>query len=1649
MSTVPTPPDAGGNPLIALAVAVIYAILYVLQWVRSLVGWVTITVPSMVVRMLQYSLTISLNFPTLLGLFAASLGAAFFIIRYRYLARYTQLKEPALPPPSPPTLTTEFPSLATAGLTDRKGHGTFHNYLDDFLAAIRIFGYLEKPVFHELSRHLQTRRLAAGETLEIGGGEFWCVVEGKVQVFAPSSTSGPSHPPSPDPFETAGSTAYNGYHLLNEVSTGGTLSSLFSILSLFTEDIKVSWPPSRTDASSDGGVDIDGDGDVPDLSDPEMLAPGLGRRKSRANSDVSQMDEGAMSRRVASPDLIAHDTEAEGEGVSVTRPRSSSMGTASSTVRDTTSSPLRDLSGLPEPSGTGTASLPTTKSPSPTFMPRTSPALRQVTSFPSSPRYRTAAAPPTRPDPQRAPLSGQVPKQRKVEHPRGSTALKGTIARATVDTTLAVIPAEAFRKLTRKFPKASGTVVQVVLERFSRVTFMTAHKFLGLTREILRSESSLNTMVSHPLPRAFYTGGGMQALRDRFQPESRSAHTSTRSFSSNRSSPDGTRVKEKDYFNYVPASPTVKAPSLPSVTPKNAMTPATVQGSHRDLTKISSGSPRPMSREQSPTLGPGSAAGATAVLSPETAARHNSTFVRRASAMRKQVAAGDLAMTRTEGPDENGGAYYRPAAQTPGLPRMDTWRGRSSGSTHDLRTHEGVPLEQSKYLEDEYELREAVLLCIAKSIGLAQPTETNIDSLGRNSLAPSVSAVSTPNSPMFPANGRPARSPFGNVLDMMNASTHNDGVIGGMLREAVMNANAQIDDEVSSISASVHDSQMLGEKGVLRDLEGNVEVVLFKKGTALVKEGERSPGIYYVIDGFLEVSISSQQGGVELPRSSLPIHKASGGPRTSTFADVDERPFGAALGLDAPVTPGKAPSHSDQRVDETLFTVKPGGIAGYLASLCHTDSYVNITAKTDCFVGFLPNHALEKILERRPIVLLTLAKRLQSLLSPLVLHIDAALDWMQLGAGQVLYEKGEKSTDFYIVINGRLRSLDTRGNKLEVLREYGQNDSIGELDVITAANRSDTVDAIRDSELVRIPAALFDAISTKHPATTVQFLRLIASRVKSAMGDQAIHATRATGVPLGLGADVNLKTVCILGSTRSVPVVQFAGKLKTSLEDLGASTSYLDQGTVMRHLGRHAFARIGKLKVAGWLADQEQHYRTVLYVADTPPSSQWTLTCIKQADLILVVAMGDEPGLGEYEKLMLATKTTARKELILLHDERTVPPGSTRPWLKNRPWLHAHHHVELPGVVVPHKAPVVHDPAAVAAFKHLRERVETRLKAYRGLRPLGRLRRPPHMNDFARIARRLCGKQIGLVLGGGGARGISHIGMLQALEEFGIPIDAIGGCSIGSFVGGLYARETDLLETTGRTKQFSGRMGSMLRILSDVTYPFVAYTTGHEFNRGIYKAFYNTHIEDFWIPFFANSTNITHSRMEIHRSGYAWRYVRASMTLAGLLPPLSDNGNLLVDGGYMDNTPVGPLRQNGIRDIIVVDVGSIDDTSPRNYGDSVSGWWIFINRFNPFYERKVLSMTEISSRLTYVSSVKTLEDVKNTPGCLYMAMPVQEFDTLGGFKRFSEVLAIGLQAGRDTLQKWKAEGILPTGLVDEVKGAVTIKRGARIRRMSI
>src|SRR5277367_4295986 len=123
---------------------------------------------------------------------------------------------------------------------------------------------------------------------------------------------------------------------------------------------------------------------------------------------------------------------------------------------------------------------------------------------------------------------------------------------------------------------------------------------------------------------------------------------------------------------------------------------------------------------------------------------------------------------------------------------------------------------------------------------------------------------------------------------------------------------------------------------------------------------------------------------------------------------------------------------------------------------------------------------------------------------------------------------------------------------------------------------------------------------------------MIASRVRDEVDTSVNPLLRSPMSELGYN-NTNLKTVAILPVTRSVPVDAFARKLHQALEGIGASSLYLNQASVSTHLGRHAFTRMGKLKAAGWLADQEQRYRTVLYVADSPVNSSWTQTCIRQA----------------------------------------------------------------------------------------------------------------------------------------------------------------------------------------------------------------------------------------------------------------------------------------------------------------------------------------------------------------------------------------------------------------------------------------------------
>jgi lysophospholipid hydrolase len=631
-------------------------------------------------------------------------------------------------------------------------------------------------------------------------------------------------------------------------------------------------------------------------------------------------------------------------------------------------------------------------------------------------------------------------------------------------------------------------------------------------------------------------------------------------------------------------------------------------------------------------------------------------------------------------------------------------------------------------------------------------------------------------------------------------------------------------DSASLTSESVSAFGPNASQNALEDMVNEVEIVSFQKGSILVEQEERLPGLYYVVDGFLEVSMTTEEDG---QRTNI-LGTAAASVSFETLTGANGKPSDVPRRHSPSARSRSRAKANTKRHRHPLTLIKPGAIAGYLPGVSSYRSFVDITAKSDVVVGFLPRASLERLVEKFPIILLTLAKRLTTVLDRTILHIDFALEYLQVNAGQVIYDQGDQSDSIFIILNGRLRAIQEKEDKtLNVLGEYGQGDSVGELEVLTETTRPGSLHAIRDTELAKLPKMLFNSLAQEHPGITMKMSRILAKRMRILMeSPQHIHSDKSptnfvTGNP---SSTANLRTVCVLPVSSGVPVVEFASRLTTALTQIGTSVVSLNQSAILNHLGRHAFTKMGKLKLSQYLADLEEKYGLVLYVADTNVQSPWTSTCITQSDCILLVAVADgSPAVGEYERFLLTTKTTARRELILIHAERLCPPGLTRRWLRNRVWINGgHHHVQMTYKAAPEP---IHPPTGRrfgSAIKHRVQVIQAEIQKYTSRKvrqtPLYSAE-TPFKGDFHRLARRLCGKSVGLVLGGGGARGIAHVGVIRAFEEAGIPIDMVGGTSIGAFVGALYAWDAGIVPMYGRTKRFAGRMGSMWRFALDLTYP--------------------------------------------------------------------------------------------------------------------------------------------------------------------------------------------------------------------------------------
>lgn len=419
------------STMVGLLVAIFTVLPSILFWI---ITFTTITLPSWIFTLLSTSLTLTINMTTLLLFLVLVVSSISWVVRYRFLNMYSRL------PPEPQRKEPQVEVFPDTQEADSKPG--LANYLDEFLTAIKVFGYLERPVFHELTRTMQTRKLIAGETLLLEEEKGFClVVDGLVQIFVKSNK--PNGDASPDGDNTpemgfssstdeydGGTNGNQGYSLLTEVKNGAPMSSLFSILSLFTEDVKLRH--DEKEPSSAGAA-------FP--SDPQ--------------SGVATPHSG-----LASPIFMS--------------PRRPITRENSYTALDSTATPGRQ------------AVPPLSLDPNQESRPATG------TQFPA-PQY-----------------------EQREQANKYASAHPDIVARASVDTTIAIIPATAFHRLTRLYPKATAHIVQVILTRLQRVTLATGHAYLGLTSEVLRTERLMDRYTSYDLP-DFLRGTALERLKDKFR----------------------------------------------------------------------------------------------------------------------------------------------------------------------------------------------------------------------------------------------------------------------------------------------------------------------------------------------------------------------------------------------------------------------------------------------------------------------------------------------------------------------------------------------------------------------------------------------------------------------------------------------------------------------------------------------------------------------------------------------------------------------------------------------------------------------------------------------------------------------------------------------------------------------------------------------------------------------------------------------------------------------------------------------------------------------------------------------------------------------------------------------------------------------------
>lgn len=527
--------------------------------------------------------------------------------------------------------------------------------------------------------------------------------------------------------------------------------------------------------------------------------------------------------------------------------------------------------------------------------------------------------------------------------------------------------------------------------------------------------------------------------------------------------------------------------------------------------------------------------------------------------------------------------------------------------------------------------------------------------------------------------------------------------------------------------------------------------------------------------------------------------------------------------------------------------------------------------------------------------------------------------WIHLKGGEQLIRQGEPSESMYFLIHGRLTAVfEQEDGSIKRLGDITIGQSVGEIGLLTAQDRTASVYATRDAVLIEFHKTAMLEIATHFPGLIMHVTRIVIARATSSYLNQK-HV------------EPN-KNIFLLTEDKNPINQQFVELLGKSLEIYG-KVAVLHQENLERMTGVPSEmlhpdpeGRINVNLQKAFDQIEESHDYVIFWAKEE--DDYWFHVALRQADTIYTVKLAEGAYVTNQKESIIFQPNSylnlVQKYLVILHPDGSKLPKNTRKFLENRQ-VSLHHHIRM-----------------------------------------------DRMDDIERVARFITGNAIGLALAGGGAKGISHVGVIEGLKEKGIPIDFFSGTSAGALVAGLAAMDYSVIDLRLKAKEMAKQAPTRRKHMN--IFPLVSIMKGRHLDTFLESHYGICDIEDTWINFLCIASDLTEKSKVVFRSGGLAKSIRASIALPGVFPPAVHGNSLLLDGGLLENLPVDTLAEYPVGKIIAVTVHK-KKSYELGYTSVPDSWELIKQKFrNRRHRIKVPSISTIMMESIVLSSYSKYND---------------------------------------------------------------------------